>query len=144
MALIFSIFLWPPEPLLQYPVHVPKWGLNSIHVIQSGGCVCSELGRFTGSQNSVSICGCQFQRGLPIVNAKIRGVWISSHAREPAKPTRTNSIPKSFLKGLRTRRCPEKSGTKGLQKKGQIDTLQLRDFPQCLRRPSVLEGLKMR
>ena len=58
------------------------WGLNSDHVIQSSGCVCYELGRFTASEILVSLCGCLFQRNLPIVNAEIWGVWISSHACE--------------------------------------------------------------
>ena len=84
------------------------WGLNSNHVIQSIGCVCYELGRFTGSQNPGE------------------HLWLPVPGECGSAPT------------------PEKSGTKGLPKKGQIETLRIHDFPQFLRKVSVLEGLKMR
>ena len=71
----------------------------------------------------MSIHGCPFQRNLPIVNAENWRVWISSHHHRTSETDQTEQHPenrdRSFLKGLRARRCPEKSGTKGLQKKAK-------------------------
>ena len=69
---------------------------------------------------------------LLFVNAKIWGVWISSQARELAKPSRWNSKPKMktlLPEGSPREEMSRKIGNQGSLKEGQIDILQLRDFP---------------
>ena len=108
------------------------WGFNSNHVIQSSGPVSYELGRFTDSEISVSICECR----------DLESVEQLSHQRT-CEPSRRNSNPK--IETLLSEGSPREEMSRKIGKQRSLKKAKSRPLKHVIsqnffRKVSVLEG----